>query len=165
MDEFQLAVKGILDSNRISTDGNTPAVSSYISLNDMMAMPIHADLVALDTRAAGSTVAAGIVGVVTGKIASKIIFKTAVKAVAKAATAKAVGTAAGAGIGFAIGSVVPVVGTVIGGLIGGVVGGVAMDAGLLKLEEAISREDFKKEILASIRHAQEEFKSKLFSQQ
>lgn len=165
VDEYQLAVKGILDSNRISADGNTPIIASYLSLDGMLAMPVHADLVALNTRAAGSTVAAGIVGAVTGKFASKMIFKTAVKAVAKAATTKAVGTAAGTGIGLAVGSVVPVVGTVVGGAIGAVIGGVATDAVLLRLEEAINRDDFKKEILASIREAQVEFRSKLFPQQ
>lgn len=40
--------------------------------------------------------------------------------------------------------------------------GVATDAVLLKVEVAVGREDFKKEILASIRRARIEFNAKLF---
>ncbi len=161
-DDFQLTVKGILDSNRISTDGAKLSVMSYISLNDMLLMPVHTDFVSLNTRVASGAAAAGIAGVVTGKIVSKIVFKAAAKAVAKAAAAKVGGTATGAAIGLGIGSVVPGFGTVIGGVIGGMIGAVATDAVMLKLDEAISREDFRKEILASIRQAQVEFKSKLW---
>lgn len=162
MDDFQLTVKGILDSNRISADGAKLSVMSYVSLNDMLSMPIHADLVSLNTRVAGGAAAAGVAGVVTGKIVSKVVFKAAAKAVAKAAAAKVGGTATGAVIGAAIGGVVPFAGPIIGGVIGGVIGGIATDAALLKLDEAINRKDFRMEILASIQQAQAEFKAKLW---
>jgi hypothetical protein len=58
--------------------------------------------------------------------------------------------------------VVPGAGTIVGGVIGGALAGVFVDKVLLKLEEAISREDFKKEILGSIRESRDKFKSELF---
>jgi len=68
----------------------------------------------------------------------------------------------GTAIGAAIGSVVPGVGTVAVGALGAVLGGIAIDGALLKLEEVISREDFKTEILHSIREAKYAFKLQLF---
>jgi hypothetical protein len=40
---------------------------------------------------------------------------------------------------------------------------VLIDATLLKLEESISREEFKREIVTAIREAKAEFKTKLFA--
>jgi hypothetical protein len=93
------------------------------------------------------------------KIVSKGIFKAAGKALSKVAISKVAGTAGGAAIGAAIGSVVPGAGTIVGGVIGGALAGVFVDKVLLELEEAISREDFRMEILNSIRESRDEFKS------
>jgi hypothetical protein len=91
------------------------------------------------------------------KIVSKLIFKTAVKAVLKGAAARAAGytvsTAAGAAAGAAVGSVVPGPGTGLGIVVGGLVGlgsAILADKLLLELEEVISRDDFRAELLNSI---------------
>lgn len=47
---------------------------------------------------------------------------------------------------------------------GGIIGGVIIDATLVKLEESISRDKFKLEIVNAIRGAKAEFKSTLFAQ-
>jgi len=73
------------------------------------------------------------------------------------AASKVAGATAGVVIGGALGSVIPVAGTVVGGMIGGIIGGVLVDAALLKLEEIISREEFKREIIAAIRDTKAEF--------
>ncbi len=79
------------------------------------------------------------------------------------AASKIAGAGGGAVIGGVLGSVIPGAGTVVGGVIGGVIGGVLIDATLLKLEESISRDKFKLEIVTAIREAKEEFKTKLFA--
>ena len=103
------------------------------------------------------------IGVTIGaKIASRIAgnqaFKMAVEAVAKMVVKRTIGggggAATGAAVGAGVGSVVPVVGTGIGAVAGGVIGGVgawfASDYLLVKLEEHISRESFKREILSGV---------------
>ena len=101
LDDYRRTVKEILDSNRVAVDNARPIVSGYVSLSDVLAMPIQADLMAFNERVAGGAVAAGIGAVVTGKIVSKTIFKAAAKAVAKVVVAKAGGAAAGAATGAA----------------------------------------------------------------
>ncbi|MDR2198685.1 MAG: hypothetical protein LBR53_04395 [Deltaproteobacteria bacterium] len=92
------------------------------------------------------------------KIVSKIIFKMAAKALAKGAATRgaAYGTSAAAGslTGAAVGSVVPGLGTGVGAAIGGLVGvGTAFlaDKIIIELEETISRDEFKTNILNSIK--------------
>ena len=54
----------------------------------------------------------------------------------------------------------PVAGTAVGavaGIVAGIGGGVAIDGALLGLEEALGREDFRREIVAAIREARQEF--------
>ena len=54
----------------------------------------------------------------------------------------------------------PGVGTAVGAIGGGLAGlvlGVTVDGALLKLEEAISRDDFERELVAAIRQARTEF--------
>ena len=49
-----------------------------------------------------------------------------------------------------------------GTVVGEVVGGVLVDATLLKLEESISRHQFKQQIVTGIRETKAELKTKLF---
>ena len=113
---------------------------------------------------------AGVVaGVIIVKIGSKVIagtvFKMAAGALVKVAGSKALtlggGILVGAGTGGAGGSVVPGIGTSAGAVVGGIVGGIAamvgVDYGLLKLDEAVSREAFQAEIIAAINESEAEF--------
>ena len=107
------------------------------------------------SRGATSAAAGGIVAaLVVKKIAAKGTLKLAAKAVAKVAVSKAAGTSGGAGAGAlagaTIGSAVPVIGTAAGAVIGGLAVGVGVDYLMLELEEAWSREDFRRQILAAI---------------
>ena len=95
---------------------------------------------------------------IASKVAGKQAFKIAVEAVAKLVVKRAIGggggAVAGAAVGAGVGSVVPVVGTGIGAAAGGAIGGIgawiATDYALVKLEEYLSRENFKREILSSV---------------
>jgi len=161
-DEYQQDVKKIMANNRIQvpefgSDGIPGAASDR-----MLVLPTHFDLVSMRSRVVGGAAAAGIGAAIVGKIVSKGIFKAAGKALSKVAISKAAGTAGGSAIGAAIGSVVPGAGTIIGGVIGGALAGVLVDKVLLKLEEEISRNDFKKDIVESIRDSRDKLKSELF---
>jgi hypothetical protein len=160
-EEAQRLRQTILAENRVLDSDESFVVSSSASLDSLLTIPNHIELVALDQRIAGGTVAAGIGGLIAGKIASKAIFKGAAKALLKAAAAKVGGTSVGGAVGAFLGSAVPGVGTVVGGFIGGLIGGVAVDAALLKLDEAVSRDEFRREILSVIAQSREDFKKRL----
>ena len=164
-DEYQEDFRKILAENRLQVPEfgakNIPGIASA----QIRALPTHPDVIAMRSRVVGGAAAAGVSAAIVGKIVSKGIFKAAAKALSKVAISKAAGTAGGAAIGAAIGSVVPGIGTLIGAAAGGIIAGVVVDKGLLKLEEAISREDFKKEILGAVRESRDKFKSELFGAQ
>ena len=162
---YQKDIKRILESNRIQVPEFGAKGIVGIASDRILVLPTHFDVVSMKSRVVGGAAAAGIGAAIAAKIVSKGIFKAAGKALSKVAISKAAGTTGGAVIGATIGSVVPGAGTVIGGIIGGVLAGVVVDKVLLKLEEAISREDFKKEILGSIRESRDKFKSELFGAQ
>ncbi|MDR2198787.1 MAG: hypothetical protein LBR53_04925 [Deltaproteobacteria bacterium] len=114
----------------------------------------------------GASVAVGFsAGLVAGvgvkilveRIAAKFAFKLAAKTLLKIAVARAASyggaTAAGSATGAAIGSVVPGLGTGAGAAVGALVGigsAFLMDKFILELEEAVSREELKTNILNSI---------------
>ncbi len=166
MDEYRISVEEILKANRLDDKIKDTVAVRTMSKEDIFSVPVHLDTVTLTGRASGgavgASVGAGIGAAMTAKVVSKGIFKTAAKAVAKMAASKVAGAGGGAVIGGAIGSVIPGAGTLVGGVIGGVIGGLLVDATLLKLEESISREEFKQEIVTAIREAKTEFKTKLF---
>ena len=160
--EYQQTAKAILDASRMALPpGDEAKVVKDMSLNDILSLPTHPDVVALPSRATGGALAAGVVTSITAKVAGKGTFKAAAKALSKMAFSKASAVLGGTAVGAAIGSVLPGVGTVAIGAIGGLIGGLAVDGALLKLEEVISRDEFKKEIVLSIREARRAFKSRL----
>ena len=167
MDEYRVSVEEILKANRLGNETNKTVTVRTMSMKEIYSVPVHLDAVTLTARASGgvvgATIGTGIGASVTAKVVSKGMFKAAAKAVAKVATSKAAGTGGGFLIGGAIGSVIPVAGTAVGGVIGGIIGGVIIDATLLKLEESISRDKFKLEIVTAIRGVKAEFKSTLFA--
>ena len=167
MDEYRISVAEILKTNRLGDENKQTVAVRTTALKEIYSVPLYLDAVTLTARASGgavgATIGAGIGAAVTAKIVSKGMFKVAAKAVAKMAASKMAGAGGGAIIGGVVGSVIPGAGTVVGGVIGGIVGGVLVDATLLKLEESISRDEFKQEIVAAIREAKAEFKTKLFA--
>jgi len=119
-------------------------------------------------RASGSAGAGAVSSIVAGKVASKMAAKGTLKlaatVVSKAATSKAGAGAAGALAGGALGSIVPGAGTALGALVGfgvGLVVGVSVDAAMLGIEESLTRDDFKLEILHSLSAAKAEHKQRL----
>ena len=163
-DEYRQTVKQILDANRVVIPVADATIVKITTLNDILAMPNHTDVVAFKSRVAGGAIAAVVTGGITAKVVSKGVFKMAAKALSKIAISKAGGAVGGALIGAGIGSAVPGIGTVAG-LIAGAIAGVVTDGVLLKLEEDISRDEFKKEILVAIREAKADFKLRLFGTQ
>jgi hypothetical protein len=175
---YQEKVERIMAENQVEpAPGSQFEVERQVTMNDLFT---HEDTISVRTRmfASGAGgVAGGVSGVfsavmvkkIVSKVAAKNVFKLAAKSVAKLAAGKAAGSAggaaAGAAAGAAIGSVVPILGTaagaVIGGIVGGVATGLAVDKTLLVLEEAVSRDEFKQEILASINEQRREFKARL----
>lgn len=111
---------------------------------------------------------AGLAGALTtaavAKLGARGVTKVAAKAAVKVAASKGVGGTAGAGGGAAagavVGSVVPGLGTAAGALIGGVLGGLAVGVGtdylLVKLEEALSRESLRAQMLAALDASRQE---------
>ena len=86
-EEAQRLRKTILDENRVLDSDERFVVSSSASLDSLLTIPNHIELLALDQRIAGGTVAAGIGGLIAAKIANQAIFKGAAKALLKAAAA------------------------------------------------------------------------------
>ena len=178
---FQRHAQKIMDENSINPSGSKFHIVQKVSLKDVLNQTLHHDQISFHNRLIAGSGASLIVGAATmvmtkkiiGKLVSKNVIKLAAKALAKVVVSKTVGTAggvgAGAAAGAAIGSLVApgvgtAVGAAVGGLVGGVVVGVSVDKMLLMLEEAISREAFKKEILQAIQEARIEFKSRLKGQ-
>jgi hypothetical protein len=165
MQEYREAAGEILARNRLPADAADATVVTYMSLEDILAVPVQVDFVGLHSRAAGGAVAAGVSAAVTAKAASKGVFNLAAKALSKVAISKGGGTLAAGAMGAAMGSVIaPGLGTVVGGavgVIGGLAAGVLVDGALLKLEELISRDEFRQKLLESIQEARAEFKARL----
>jgi len=116
--------------------------------------------------------AAAGVGAVSAMVATKVVSKTlakgtlklAAKAVAKGAVSKAGAGGASAAAGAVIGSVIPGAGTLAGAIIGagvGLVVGVTVDYALLEVEEELTRDEFKQQILQSIAQARTEHRKQL----
>lgn len=173
LDKFNALRDRLLASNRLDAVGHDYQVVRSARLKDLSRVPtppVHIDAA---SRLGGAGAAGAVTGIVAAKVVSKAvakgILKMAAKAVAKVAASKAASSAAGAAAGAAIGTlVVPGIGTAIGGAVGFVIGlasGIAVDAGLLALEEQLSRAEFRKQIMASIAEARSEFKKNVFASQ
>ncbi|MCX7275418.1 MAG: hypothetical protein NTV19_20245 [Burkholderiales bacterium] len=94
---------------------------------------------------------------VTAKAMSKASMKTASSVLAKVAAKKIVGkgaaAVAGAAAGMAVGSAVPVLGTAVGAIVGAGVGlltSVTVDMAMLMLEEKVTRDDMRKDLINSV---------------
>ncbi len=170
-------VEQILADNRIHpVDSLQLEIVKHSSLNALQEPPAHSVIVNLENRMliSGSIGTAGaITGAIAGKITAKVVGKGIIKlgaqALIKVTAGKAVsalgGAAAGAATGMALGSFIPGLGTAIGAAIGGIIGGISIgltvEKLLLMLEEAFSREDFKRQILDAIEEERREFEKLL----
>lgn len=165
--ERQIAVKRILDENRLPGDVSNLKVLKSVSSKDMFSMPDYIlGITEFKNRLiVGGLVATGISTAVITKVISKGTFKVAAKALSKVAINKAGAAGPGALIGGAVGSIVPVVGTAVGAAAGAIIAGVFLDKGILMLEELTDRKDFEDKIIAGIRESKAEFKDKIFKNQ
>ena len=140
----------ILQENKITKKDALYNVVTEINIEDIYSLAEVEPILDIKKRFIASTgggLAAGaIAGTIASKVAAKTGFKTAAKAAAKAAAGKAVSAAAG----VAAGVVSSIFTSPIGGAAIGTATGVAIDKGLLKLEEVVKRDDYKKEITSSI---------------
>ena len=173
---YERTVRGILDQNRLNSPPSqyaTVDVTLTTSLNDILQLSFQQKFIdgvrrLLGAGTGGLAVGKGVASIVAKRVTTKLLAKTALKVAAKAPLtafkallSKAVaGVAGGAAVGAAGGSVIPGPGTaagLVGGAVVGLAAGVAIDALLLELEETLGRDDFKREIVASIREARREF--------
>ena len=169
---YEQKVRDILERNRVGPQclqGAEIDVASVMSLGDIFQPSFHRDFIPsayrfLSAGSGGAAVSAVVGTVIAKKIQTKIlatfVLKTAAKSLPKFVASKFASAASAAGA--AVGSIVPVLGTAIGATVGALVGlgtGIAIDAGLLKVEEALSRDDFRREIVTAIRKARREFEN------
>ena len=167
---YERTVRDILDRNRVDPEHAAFEVTLTASLEDILQPSLHQDVIPAAHRlatagvagGAGSAAAGGITFIIVQKVTAKVLGKQVLKLAAKAPLKATAGKLAGAVAGGAvIGSLVPGAGTAVGAVVGGVlVGasiGVAVDGALLELEEALSRDDFERELVAAIRQARGEF--------
>lgn len=166
-------VERILAENRVERmDDSQLEIVRHASLNALKEPPTHSVIVNLENRmliSGGIGTAGAITGAIAGKITAKVagkgIIKLGAQALIKVTAGKAVsalgGAAAGAAAGMALGSFIPGIGTAIGAAIGGIIGGITIgltvEKLLLMLEEAFSRDEFKRQILDAIEEERIEF--------
>ena len=170
---YEETVRDILERNRVDPQRLQHAavdVALIASLEDIFQPSFHQDFIPAAHRFLGATsgggaaVAGGVGSIIAEKVKTKILAKLVLKVAAKAplkALASKLGSAgATAAIGAAAGSAVPGLGTAVGAAGGAVVGlgtGIAIDGALLELEEALSRDDFRREIVTAICEARRDF--------
>jgi len=179
--EYKTAIQKIIAANHVDSPKPEASVIQRIAMTDALSLPVHSDYIKLQDRLLIGTMGSAGTGIMTGlvvkNICTKIVGKNTIKIAAKALSkivlsktaGSAGGAAAGAAAGAAVGSLLPVVGTATGAVVGGVIGavaaGITVDAMLLMLEETLSRETFKQELLNSIEEARAEFKEQFFGAQ
>ena len=172
--EFIREAQAVLARKRVEPpeDVNLVVVQK-MALSQVLTLPEHRDMLAIEKRLGLSGGAGVIAAVATKKIIAKVAAKGTLK-IAGTALAKMIGgkavagfgaAAGGAAAGAAIGSVVPGIGTAIGGIIGGFVGavtaGVAVDKGFLLLEDYFGRNQFREDLLSAIRETRAAFEAEL----
>ncbi len=175
---YRERVDGILRANRLyGASGEPLELLADVPLGEVIAPPVHEDLLGLEGRLAAGAGGAAAGGLVTATVVKKVIakavgknaFKLAAKSLGKLVLGKTAGSGMGAGAGAAagaaLGSVVPGIDTAIGAVAGGIAGalavGVGVDKLLIELEEAVNREAFRAELLQAIDEAHLEFRAQL----
>lgn len=143
-------IEKILQQNRLDLKDGQYKVAINTNIEDVYKKNEIKNIINLKERlilSVGASFAAGaIASKVAGRIASKTAFKTASKAAAKMAAQKG----AGAALSTVTGAFTSVFTSPVGGAAIGIATGVALDKGMLKLEEAINRDQYKSEIISSL---------------
>lgn len=157
INEFRNSVSKILNENKVEYKEGTYYVTNDINLDEIYESAELTGILNLQKRlgiTAGGSIAAGaLAGTVASKIATKTTFKTATKALGKVAIQKGLS----AGIGIAAGVISSFFTSPVGGIAIGTAAGVAIDKGLLTLEEMVSKEDYKNEIISSLNESRNEY--------
>jgi len=157
--EAQVRSLGILGNNSLVLDERSCKVVKDSSMKPL-SLNLEESKIRLRGAAGSGLITGALAAQVTAEAMSQLSMKTASKVLAKVATKKVLGkaasAAAGAAVGAAAGSVVPMFGTAIGAGVGAVVGLVtsaSVDMTLLMLEEKVTRDDMRKELLAAVRQS------------
>ena len=146
----------LLSENRLNIVDRGCKVVSDTS-TQQMSLHLDAAKGRLSTSAAvgliGGVFSSKLTAKVMTKASMKISSKVLLKVVAKKAAGKAGGVLAGAGVGAGLGSVVPLFGTAVGAVVGAAVGaavGVAIDIAALAIEEGLTRDSMRKDLIDSV---------------
>jgi hypothetical protein len=150
------AIRKLLSDNRLSLHDRSCKVVGEKSMQVM-----SSQLGSANARLSTSAAAAMIGGVFASKLTTKVMTKSTfklsgkvlAKVIAKKAGGKAGGALVGAAAGAGVGSIAPGVGTAIGAVVGAVTGfvvGVAIDMAALAIEEGLTRENMRKDLIESV---------------
>ena len=159
------AVGDILERNRVDSHRLRYAavdVASVASLDEIRQPSFHQDLIPRGVRFSGAAGVGGGVGfIIAKKVNATILPKTVSKRGANAPVKALIKKAASRGLTIAAGlSVIPGLGTAAGAVIG-FAASIVVDGVLLKAEEALSRDEFRREIVSAIRKAHRKFKDQM----
>ena len=154
--ESSSAVQSLLIENRLNIVDRSCKVVSETTTRQI-SMPLDQAKDRLSTSAAAGLIGGVFASKLTAKVMTKssikISSKVLLKTVAKKAAGKAGGALAGAGVGAGIGSVVPFFGTAVGAVVGALAGaavGVGIDIAALNIEEKLTRESMRKDLIDSV---------------
>ena len=158
-------VREILDSNRVSAQRLKYAaieVASVAVMEDVLDLSFHEDAIRPAVRFFGAAAAGGGVASITAKkirerVVAKRVLTRAATGPVKAILSKAAGRALIAAAGL---SVVPGLGTAVGAA-GALGTTIVIDALLLEAEEALNRDDFKRELVTAVRDARRELEDQM----
>jgi hypothetical protein len=163
---YRETASAIIAANRVEPGSNTDVeTAARFEITDILHLPTPVAFTSTGQRLGIGAASGGIAGIATAIVARRAVAslsaKGSVRVAARALQAVAGrtiggvgGAAAGAAAGGTLGSVVPGFGTALGAIAGGIAGcigvGLGTDYLLLKLEETLSRETNRNEILAAI---------------
>ena len=169
---YEQRVDDILKRNRMSRE-RLQHIQIEVKWNgwleDILQPPLHQDYVPAADRLFGVTigavgVAGGVGSIMAKKITAKVLARPALKLAAKAVTKPFLNRVVGSALTSAGAlSIVPGLGTAAGAAAGAAVGigvGFLLDGAAIKVEEALSRDEHRSEIVASVRQAHREFKDR-----
>ncbi len=149
----------ILGNSSLVLDERSCKVVKDSSMN-LLSLNMEESRSRLATGAGAGLITGALAAKVTAKAMAKTSMKAASKVLAKVATKKVLtkgaSAAAGAAVGAAAGSVVPFFGTAVGAAVGaglGLATSVTVDMTLLMLEEKVTRDDMRKDLLQAVQES------------